>query len=238
MMVHPDRLVFAANIGVTARAYAEDGAPLGPVVGNLRVLDDASGQLARYHDATGVHGFVRLRPGPRTLWLSDPLERWLPVAVPGSAEDRSALVEAYRAGQPDPGGVPGATALEVGVFPSANLPIPSGETTLWGSITVAGVPAPFAFVQIDIGSTVFRGATDRTGRYQIWLRGVPFTEGDPPLAAQLTAAPAMSPGLALSADHVSVVLNSPAFLTIFDPPGSIAVAVPVRRRTRADLNLP
>lgn len=225
MMLHPDRSVDAASIALRTAAYVRDGQPAGAAIPDLRVFDDGSGTLARYHPSTEVHGFVNLRPGPRTLRVSDPRKHWLPVEVPADAPDRTVL--------PDPG----APWLEVPLFPTLALPIPPAETVLWGVITSAGAPAPLAFVQVTVAGQVYRGATGPDGTYVLWLRHVPFSEGAPPPNATLLAAAALTPSSSLSAAHAIVAVGSPDFLARFSIPDTISVPMPVRQRTRADLTL-
>lgn len=236
-MRHPDRTVHAASLSVRPGAYVMQGEPPGAVVPALEVRDPVSDRTATFHPATEVYGFVGLRPGPRTLQIRDPGGRWLPVDLLTDAPDRGALVAALGAGEPAPPDA-GATHVDIALFPTLALPVPPGETVVWGLVTAAGEPVRHAWVQLEIGGQTWRAATAADGTYLVWLRGVPFVEGDPPLAGTLTAAAALSPGDALAEDHGTVAAGSPDFLARFTATSSVPVSVPVRRRTRADLPLP
>lgn len=165
----PDRRVHRASAGLRCARYQADGVVLAEPIGGLRVSDPERplrGAEATWHESTGIYGFVDAPAGTRELTVTDPAGRFLPRRVRAAFPDRS-----------DPAADPGAVALDVAMFPAFALPIPPGETVLWGVVRDADEsPVSLAFVTITTTTTAspprtFRGLTDVHGVYVLWLVG-------------------------------------------------------------------
>lgn len=244
----PDRRVHVGSLALRVAAFDREGAPpLSPVAG-LVVTDVASARTALWHGTTGVYGLLGLAAGPRDLRVEDPAGRWLPRGVAATAPDRAAVVAALEAGDVPPAAAPDATWMDVPLYPTAALPVPPAETVVWGVVTRADVPVPWAFVRVEIDGAAYRGATDAQGVYLLWLRGARVAPGDedlPPPPRTVTAWGPVAPPAAddphptLPADFDALVPGTPAFAAVYAGAGATASQpLPVGRRTRVDLALP
>lgn len=239
-----DRAADLGSVGLRPFAYLRDGAALTSSVPSLVATVD-TGERALWHESTGVLGFLNLRPGPRVFQVSHPSGYWLPKEVAVAAPDHATLRTALEQGTTPPNGV-WPTWVDVPMYPTVLLPIPSAETVIWGVVSRASQPVPGAFVQLLFSvaaapTKVWRGATNEAGVYCLWLRGLmPADQADPPAAQTLLAfAPRATSVARLPATFDSLDPTIATFGAAYDPVGSTThPTVALGTRTRLDLTLP
>lgn len=240
-----DRSVDVGSAALRVAAYRAEGeATVAPVEG-LRVVDVARGDRALWHASTGVYGFVNLPAGVRRVRVGDPSRRWLDRDVDVAVPDREALRAALLAGAPPPADG-GPAWVDVPMYPTIELSIPSSETVVWGVVTRGGAPVAGALVRVDHAppsgtARAWRGATDAQGVFVVWLRGFVLDDPEAPLVAhQLRAwGPLGAPPEALPPDFDSLDPALPAFAARFGVPGAAAAPLlPPGTRARVDLALP
>lgn len=174
-----DRSVTLGVLSVFVHQYLrEDADEPGPTVPGLRVWSLSSDEVALYHRAAALYGFLRLShlDNPHRLHLVDPTGHWLPRAcVVADVPDRALLRDALAAGATPPDGAPWAAPIRartLPLYPSVDCPVVPGETVIWGALRdPAGQPAPFARVEVQTASQTVVGYSDLQGSYLVRLRG-------------------------------------------------------------------
>jgi hypothetical protein len=240
-----DRSVDLGSVALRVAAYRAEGEAPGAPIDGLRVVDVARGDRALWHGSTGVYGFLNLPAGPRRFRITDPARRWLEREVEVDVPDREALRAALIAGAAPPVD-PGPTWVDVPMYPTIELAIPSSELVVWGVVSRGGAPVAGAMVRVDhappLGTArAWRGATDAQGVYVVWLRGFAIDDPDAPVVAHSVRAwgPVAPAAAVLPADFDALDPALPAFASRFGVPGAAASPVlPLGARTRVDLVLP
>lgn len=161
----------------------DEGDEGGPALG-VQVQDEASGQVALWHEASQLYGFARLPAGTRRFLFTHPQGRYLPRAYSAEVMDRSAALSALNLGQTpseDRAEVKAKVFRQALMRPSILYPVPPGQTLAWGeALTADGDPAPYAYVHLtlDLPGEDARSWTttaDAQGLWVVWLRGLSAT---------------------------------------------------------------
>lgn len=145
-----------------------DGLAARPLALGLTVTDLGSGAVAGWRGGSALYGFVGLPPGTRRVWISDPEERYVSRAIDVLVSNPPKIVTVI-------------------VRPGVRYPIPAGQTSVWGDVVdVDGTPLPYALVRLrHSAGQRWTTTTDATGRFRLWLRGLP-TQDSPPQAQSFT----------------------------------------------------
>lgn len=131
------------------------------------------------------------------------------------------------------------------MYITAQQPIPSGNTVVWGVVSRGTAVVPSAFVSLTFvaqaGVRVYRGAANAQGVYALWLRGLSFDDDtEPPTPPTLQAfAPRAGADVRLPAAFDGLIPGTPAFSALYQAPGVSRIGLlPLGARTRVDLTLP